>query len=1501
MFMLRTKLLNYGCCRQAICRWRAVILLSVFTSLGFTASTAVAVPGSCCEQGGTCSIVEPAVCSGTFIGGTDCGPIGSCCDASGSCSMQFESCCQGIWHPEDCVQPEACCLPDAIGGVFCQEMEPKCCKDLGGNPQGQGSVCDADGDGIDEACMPPVFCPVQNTQACADQQMTNCISNDPLTPELCLPLAVTLQVFNGQLVPVAEPNTCSCEIPGDTCGPVLTTELPGGIMSFRCAGPCPDPTQPCYIHLNGVSVGASSIEFFGPVKEVITCECASNPGACCDAATGVCSQTLQTDCLGTWFGGPCLPPEPCCFGDSCIDLDPRCCQANGGTVQPTGTSCDPNGAQEACCLSDAAGIVSCVDMDALCCDSQGGNPQGVGTTCANINGCNNPPLFCPIPPTNTLCKSLQFTECLTTDPTTLDDCLATSISIVQNAAGLTLQANMCACSPGVCGPVTAVPVLGTPFFDVSCENNCPAGAGKCVIHIAGVSTGVVTQTYSGPIDDLTCECASDPGTCCEVGTGICLSSLQADCQGTWFGGPCLPVEPCCFGDNCVDLDPRCCAAEGGTVQPTGTACDPNGAQEACCLSDATGIVSCVDMDALCCESQGGNPQGAGTTCANINGCNNPPLYCPIPSTNTICKSLQFTECLTTDPTTQDSCLATSISIVQAANGLEIQANMCVCDPGVCGPVTAVAILGTPFFDVSCENNCPAGAGKCVIHIGGISTGVTTQSYSGPISDLTCECASDPGTCCEIGTGICFSSLQSQCQGTWFGGPCLPVEPCCFGDNCVDLDPRCCVAEGGTVQPTGTACDPNGAQEACCLSDAAGIVSCVDMDALCCENQGGNPQGAGTTCANINGCTNPPLYCPLPSGNKLCKQLQFTDCLTTDPTTLEDCLATSVSIVQNAVGLALQANTCACTPGVCGPVTAVPVLGTPFFDVSCENNCPAGAGKCLIHVAGVSTGVSTQSFSGPIDDLTCECASDPGACCEPVTGICSQTLQADCQGTWFGGPCLTPEPCCFGDFCETIDPRCCVATGGTVQPAGTTCSSAPEACCLGGSPFVCLDMFPLCCIEQGGNPQGLNTTCVNINGCNNPPLVCPMPANDKLCVDLQATECQTNDPLTTDECRPTSVSIVSNGMGGTVTIANTCACVPENPTCGPVTVINVAGSTATQVSCEEACMDPTQPCFVHLDGVSQGSIIVNFQAPVTGELTCECASNPGACCDPITGICSQTLQTDCTGAWFGGPCQTPEPCCFGDRCVDLDPRCCKANGGSVQPVGSACDPNGAFEACCLSDAAGIVSCLDMDALCCDDMGGNPQGAGTTCVNINGCNNPPLFCPIPPTNTLCKSLQFTDCMTNDPTTLSDCLATSISIVQDATGLVLQANVCACDPGACGPVTAVQIPGSTVFDVSCENNCPNANEPCLIHIGGVSTGNVSQTYTGPISDLTCECASNPGTCCEVGTGICLTTLQADCQGSWFGGPCQTPEPCCFGSNCIDLDPRCCVAEGGTVQPAG
>ena len=99
-------------------------------------------------------------------------------------------------------------------------------------------------------------------------------------------------------------------------------------------------------------------------------------------------------------------------------------------------------------------------------------------------------------------------------------------------------------------------------------------------------------------------CCLPDGTCeVNVAPGCCASR-----GGSYLGvgSICLEPEACCFPDgHCRDVDPRCCAAAGGTPNGPGL-CVP---EEACCLPNGM----CIMADPFCCMMPGlnGAPQGAG--------------------------------------------------------------------------------------------------------------------------------------------------------------------------------------------------------------------------------------------------------------------------------------------------------------------------------------------------------------------------------------------------------------------------------------------------------------------------------------------------------------------------------------------------------------------------------------------------------------------------------------------------------------------------------------------------------------------------------------------------------------------------------------------------------------------------------------------------------------------------------------------------------------------------
>jgi hypothetical protein len=126
--------------------------------------------GACCFPDGTCQVVEPAQCTGTYMGDdTVCDPNPcpqpeACCFQDGRCIVVLPSECElangspqgpgSNCDPNLCDQPdvpEACCFLDGT----CQFILPADCTAQGGTPQGLGTTCET------------VVCPLP-TGACCD-------------------------------------------------------------------------------------------------------------------------------------------------------------------------------------------------------------------------------------------------------------------------------------------------------------------------------------------------------------------------------------------------------------------------------------------------------------------------------------------------------------------------------------------------------------------------------------------------------------------------------------------------------------------------------------------------------------------------------------------------------------------------------------------------------------------------------------------------------------------------------------------------------------------------------------------------------------------------------------------------------------------------------------------------------------------------------------------------------------------------------------------------------------------------------------------------------------------------------------------------------------------------------------------------------------------------------------------------------------------------------------
>lgn len=753
--------------------------------------------------------------------------------------------------------------------------------------------------------------------------------------------------------------------------------------------------------------------------------------------------------------------------------------------------------------------------------------------------------------------------------------------------------------------------------------------------------------------------------------------------------------------------------------------------QACCLPNNT----CIDVPPLDCVNLfGGIPQGPGTNCANTI-CGGPVLTCPIPPTLPAwCANLQGSDCITTDPTTE--CLPHAVRITPPPINFSVEE--CACSTqGNCGPID----INGPTL--SCPGICPLPPLPpeiCQVFIDGNATGLPSISLGDPMltpgSVVTCDCGpqNQPQACCQQ-DGACIDGVfPNDCiaiggtpQGP--GSVCQGIEACCIPTpggafTCQDMDALCCDDHGGTPQGAGTACQPEGAccydadfdglNESCqimsplCCDDLNGIFqgpgsvcqgtgaccfgitggACVEVDGICCDELLGVFQGPGTVClgdGNANGlddaCEPDDLLCPLPPPPlpALCANLQANQCVIDDPTN-EFCLPRVVRVTPPPIQVIAEACDCL-EPGLCGPVRVTPVPND--FNLSCDNQCPAGAGQCVVHINNLPTGMPRimASMAPPGSSISCGCLDVPQeeACCldnvDPP--VCVMTTPLNCvdMGGTPQGPgtvCTAPEACCLpGDvtsFCIEVDPLCCDDLNGTPQGAGSSCQ--PEgACCYDADgdllPEVCSVMSEVCCDELNGTFQGANTVCQGTGAC---------------CFGITGGGCVEVDGICCDD-----FTGVFQGPG-TVCLGD-------------------GNANGLDDACEQGCNVRADCCDVDNNNIRDDNCV-----------WCECANPPGGTCNFI-----DIIYADVGGSF--GSCPPDGFCNLFDRnhtltCFAGTNPCNPLNIDIGGPFGS-CPPDGF---CNLFDANHTLTCFNGSNPCSCPPGPAPQAsapaAGSTPAGHTG---------------------------------------------------------------------------------------------------------------------------------------------------------------------------------------
>jgi len=336
---------------------------------------------------------------------------------------------------------------------------------------------------------------------------------------------------------------------GSTTGTIRMSTGSGA----SCVGACPPNTECVEERTPPNAAGIYTL----------CCNCV-DLGACCmqDATGWHCTMTSATDCVNGSFhpGQQCTGPQACCIPaigglpESCVNVDPLCCDEMGGTPQP-GQTCS-TAQPVACCLP--GGI--CEDRDPVCCAADGGIPGPAGSTCDNYTcnqdcepipgtGCSG---NCPNPAVD-ICQS----KCVRINPQTGDveatecDCIPPTechvkapFSFGQVAGG---GGNPCVVPDNGGGTIT-LPPEGCAYLspdDVHMIlDGLPVTVPPTTIELGISHQGFFcTQCIGGANNGQGCDSAADcPGGQCRGENGNCSFSVMSGCDQP--GGILLGEQEC---------------------------------------------------------------------------------------------------------------------------------------------------------------------------------------------------------------------------------------------------------------------------------------------------------------------------------------------------------------------------------------------------------------------------------------------------------------------------------------------------------------------------------------------------------------------------------------------------------------------------------------------------------------------------------------------------------------------------------------------------------------------------------------------------------------------------------------------------------------------------------------------------------------------------------------------------------------------------------------------
>ncbi len=578
-----------------------------------------------------------------------------------------------------------------------------------------------------------------------------------------------------------------------------------------------------------------------------------------------------------------------------------------------------------------------------------------------------------------------------------------------------------------------------------------------------------------------------------------------------------------------------------------------------------------------------------------------------------------------------------------------------------------------------------------------------ESVLGPTRDSTLGLASllgpeatvraergcgDPsaGDCCEAnGTPYCDDA--ECCEAV-----CLSMPYCCEeGGEGWDMfcaaaameDPNChCGGGGGCGDPSaGDCCEANGTPY-CDDAECCEAV-CLSMP-YCCEEGG---EGWDMFCAEA-AMEDPNCHC---GGGGGCG----------DPTAGDCCDANGTPYCDDAE----------CCEAVCLSMPYCCEEGGEGWDMFCaeaameDPNCHCGPsiGACCDPLTGICTDeVEAADCLAPLEfspgilchDLEPACGN-PGACCDDWSGdgFCQDNVRERlCEGSRFlaGGSCADFEPPC-GDlpeitfvFLETpTDPPpatlCeCTTTpfADDIRPVWEEVDSVPSPCSVGGTIGFSLPMFHL---------EVPDTWSSWSHGYEGDVYLTTRYANE-VTLTLPPGTCGFYFYVEPDEWAPVEFQVTVNDVLSSE----------------PFTAHGSAGAAYVGV------------CASNIETITITKLAEDAFAVGEFGICCSCDPVYGACCDPATGNCTE--ETEATGCFpplqfsagmacsgFDPPCGNPGACCdrFTGECVSGTPEISCPEGSRFE-AGVACEelePSCGTPGCCCLDADEMLW-VEYEAACLD---------------------------------------------------------------------------------------------------------------------------------------------------------------------------------------------------------